>query len=52
MPTLTEPVKRWLRFAAIVIGTLLLLWLAVYLKEVLTPVVAALLLKNLAPPLQ
>lgn len=42
MPTLTEPAKRWLRFAAILIGTLLLLWLAVYLKDVLTPVVAAL----------
>lgn len=41
MPTLTEPVKRWLRFAAVLIGSLLLLWLAVYLKEVLTPVVAA-----------
>ena len=42
VPTLTEPVKRWLRFAAILIGSLLLLWLAVYLKEILTPVVAAL----------
>ena len=41
VPTLTEPVKRWLRFAAILVGSLLLLWLAVYLKEVLTPVVAA-----------
>ena len=41
VPTLTEPVKRWLRFAALLAGSLLLLWLAVYLKEVLTPVVAA-----------
>ena len=51
VPTLTEPVKRWLRFAAVLIGTLLLLWLSIYLKEVLTPVVAALAAAYILNPL-
>ncbi len=42
LPTLSEPAKRWLRFFAVLVGTALLLWIAVWLDDVLTPVVAAL----------
>lgn len=41
LPTLSEPAKRWLRFFAVLVGTALLLWIAVWLGDVLTPVVAA-----------
>lgn len=42
LPSLSEPLKRWLRFFAVLVGAVLLLWLAVWLGDVLTPVVAAL----------
>lgn len=51
VPTLSEPAKRWLRFAAVLAGALLLTWLALRLRGVLTPVVAALAAAYVLNPL-
>ena len=42
VPTVDEPTKRWLRFAGVLVGGMLVVWMAIGLSDVLTPIAAAL----------
>jgi predicted PurR-regulated permease PerM len=41
IPELSERATRWMRFGAVIVGLALLIWAAIALQQVLTPIVAA-----------
>lgn len=50
VPELTEQQQRWLRFFAVVVAAMLLLWVSNWLRGVLTPLAAALALAYILNP--
>ena len=50
LPKLSERQKRWARFAGLLLGVVLLGWVGAVLREVLTPIVAALALAYILNP--
>lgn len=50
-PRLTERGRRWVRFFALLAAAALLIWIAVVLRRILTPIVAALALAYVLNPL-
>ena len=50
-PKLSEPSKRWVRFGAVVIGLALLCWIAITLRDVLTPLLIAAAIAYVLNPL-
>ncbi len=50
-PKLTERGRRWVRFLAMLAGGAILIWIAVALHKVLTPIVAALAIAYILNPL-
>jgi predicted PurR-regulated permease PerM len=51
LPKLSEGGRRWARFFALLVGIALLAWIAMVLRPVLTPIVAALALAYILNPL-
>lgn len=41
LPELSERATRWMRFGFVIVGLALLVWAAIWLQQVLTPIVAA-----------
>ena len=50
-PRLTERGRRWVRFLALVAAAAVLIWIAVALRQILTPIVAALAVAYILNPL-
>ncbi len=51
LPKLTERGRRWIRFLGLLAATALLIWIALVLRQILTPIVAALALAYILNPL-
>lgn len=50
LPPLSDPARRWVRFGGVVVATLLLGWLVLVLRPVLTPVAVAFVIAYMLNP--